>query len=165
MAELVVLEFDSRQQAEEVWARCQRMSRAGTINLADEALAWRDDDGTVQVRHLTHRTRSAALSGAACGSAVGALFLAPMVGLLVGAGCGAIAGRLLVTEPIDGAMVRRVVGCLQPGRAAVFLLVRRSHPAVVDALREYRPMVIRTSLSPEREGALIRALRGEPTAR
>ncbi|WP_066066063.1 DUF1269 domain-containing protein [Frankia sp. EI5c] len=162
MAELVVLELDSRHQAERFLGAVARMSRAGVVDLADEALAWRDDDGRVRVRRLTRRTRSAALSGAVCGAAVGAAFLAPVAGLLVGAGGGVLAGRLLVREPIDGAMVRRVAGCLQPGRAAVFALVRQSRPAALDVLREYRPMVIRTSMSTEREAALARALRGQP---
>lgn len=161
VAELVVLGFSSRNQAERVRQLGRRLSRAGMVELADEAVAWRDEAGRVRVRHPASRLRSAAVSGAVCGAAVGAAFLAPVAGLLVGAAGGAVTGRLVAGETMDTAMVRRVAGCLQPGRAAVFVLVRRSRPGVVEALRDYRPMVIRTSMPRDREEALVRALRGQ----
>lgn len=161
VTELVVLGFSSRKQAERVRQLCRRLSRAGMVELADEAVAWRDEAGRVRVRHPASRLRSAAVSGAVCGAAVGAAFLAPVAGLLVGAAGGAVTGRLVTGETMDTAMVRRVAGCLQPGRAAVFVLVRRSQPGVVEALRDYQPMVIRTSMPRDREEALIRALRGQ----
>lgn len=163
VAELVVLGFDSRRQAEQVWDLGRRMSRQGLVDLADRAVAWREENGAVCVRHGARRVRSAVVGGAVCGATVGAVFLAPAVGLAIGAGGGALARRLLMTETMDSAMIRRIAGHLQPGRAAVFALVRESRPAVIEALREYRPMVIRTSLPPEREDALVRALRGQPS--
>ncbi|WP_018638577.1 DUF1269 domain-containing protein [Parafrankia elaeagni] len=161
VAELVVLGFGSRNQAERVRQLGRRLSRAGMIELADEAVAWRDEAGRVRVRHPASRLRPAAVSGAVCGAAVGAAFLAPVAGLLVGAAGGAVTGRLVAGETMDTAMVRRVAGCLQPGRAAVFVLVSGSQPGVVEALRHYQPMVIRTSMPRDREEALIRALRGQ----
>ncbi|OHV21150.1 hypothetical protein BBK14_07635 [Parafrankia soli] len=159
MAELIVLGFDSRRQAEQVWELGRRLSRQGLVDLADRAVAWREDSGAVHVRHGARRIRSAAVGGAACGATVGAVFLAPVVGLAIGAGGGALAGRLLMAQAMDTGMIRRIAGHLQPGRAAVFALVRESRPAAIVALREHHPMVIKTSLPREREEALARALR------
>jgi uncharacterized membrane protein len=156
-AQLVVLGFDSLEQARQAWALGRGLRREKRLDLADGALVWRDHGGRVTVRRLTSPARTATLGGAVCGWLVGAVFLAPVIGLGLGAGAGALAGRF--TGPaVDDALIRRVAGHLQPGRAAVFALVRRSADEVTAALRPHRPVVIMTTLSAERERRLARAL-------
>ncbi len=164
MAELVVLGFDSRKQAEEVWDVGRRLRTEELVDFEDTALAWREPDGHIKIQQAFNPTAAGTVGGALWGTLIGAIFLVPVVGLAVGAAGGALAGRLSDVG-IDDDMIKRVAGHLQPGKAALFAIVRRSTPdKVVDALRPYNPVVIRTSLTEEREDDLIRALHGVPAS-
>jgi uncharacterized membrane protein len=159
--QLVVLGFDSVERARQVWALGRRLRRAGQLDLADGVLVWRDGDGAVTSRHAVSTARTAAIGGAVCGGVVGAVFFAPVVGLGVGAGLGTLASRL--SGPgVDDALVRRVAGHLQPGRAAVRAMVRRATAEVTAAQRPHHPFVIMTTLPAERERRLARALGLDP---
>lgn len=163
-AKLVVLGFDSHEQARQAWALGRRLRRGRQLDLADGALVWRDGTGDITVRRLGNPGRTATLGGALCGGVVGAVFLAPVLGFGLGAGVGALAGRL--TGPtIDDALIRRVAGHLQPGRAAIFALVGRSATEdVTAALRPHRPVVIMTTLPAGRERRLARLLGQHPAS-
>lgn len=159
--QLVVLGFDSVEQARAAWALGRRLRRARHLGVADGVLVWRDADGRVRIRHAASPARTAALGGAVCGGVVGAVFFAPVVGLGLGAGAGALASRL--TGPgVDDDVVRRIAGHLQPGRAAVLALVRHSTEEVTAALRPHHPMVIMTTLPPDQERRLATVLGRDP---
>ncbi|MCM3926062.1 DUF1269 domain-containing protein [Frankia sp. AiPs1] len=163
MAEqLVVLGFDSVEQARQAWSLGRRLRRDKRLDLADGTLVWRDKRGHITIRRGANPARTAALGGALCGGVIGTVFFAPFVGLGIGAGAGALASRL--SGPgVDADLVRRIAGHLQPGRAAIFALVRGSAAdEVVDALRPHHPVVIMTTLPPERERRLARALGRRP---
>jgi uncharacterized membrane protein len=60
---------------------------------------------------------------------------------------------------INDDLIRRIGEQLQPGKAAVFALIRRStKDKVTDALKQYHPTVLHTNLSRDREQNLIQAL-------
>lgn len=158
MADLVVLGFDSKAKAEEVFNLGGELAREELIDLEDAALAWRDDEGKVKIQQGIPTTAKGATSGALWGSLIGLLFLAPVAGLAVGAATGAAAGKLSDVGISDD-VIKRIAGTLQPGRAAVFALVRRSTPDKVRAaLRPYHPEVIHTSLTKDDEAELVSAL-------
>ncbi|MCK9924592.1 DUF1269 domain-containing protein [Frankia sp. AgPm24] len=158
---LVVLGFDSLEQAREAWVLGRRLRRRRRLDVVDGALVWRDDAGQITIHRLASPPRTAALGGAACGGVLGTLFFAPLIGLGLGAGLGALISRVL-GPGVDEAQIRRVAGHLQPGRAAVFALVRRSGEEAVDevvaALRPHRPRVIMSTLPASRERHLAEAL-------
>ncbi|WP_261555602.1 DUF1269 domain-containing protein [Frankia tisae] len=163
MAEqLVVLGFDSLEQARQAWSLGRRLRREKRLDLADGTLVWRDESGRVTIRRVASPARTAALGGALCGGVIGMVFLAPFVGLGMGAGAGALASR--ISGPgVDDDLVRRIAGHLQPGRAAIFAVVRRSAADdVTAALSRHHPVVIMTTLPPERERWLARALGRRP---
>ncbi|WP_261561880.1 DUF1269 domain-containing protein [Frankia tisae] len=163
MAEqLVVLGFDSLEQARQAWSLGRRLRREKRLDLADGTLVWRDASGRVTIRRVASPARTAALGGALCGGVIGMVFLAPFVGLGMGAGAGALASR--ISGPgVDDDLVRRIAGHLQPGRAAIFAVVRRSAADdVTAALSRHHPVVIMTTLPPERERWLARALGRRP---
>ncbi|MGW5739042.1 MULTISPECIES: DUF1269 domain-containing protein [Streptomyces] len=160
MADLVVLGFSDKEKAEGVLRLAKELSRQELLDLEDAALAWRTADGKVHVNQTYNTTATGAAGGALWGSLFGLLFLMPVFGAAVGAATGAVAGKL-TDIGINDAFVKEIAGTLEPGRAAVFALVRRSTPdRVRDALRPFNPTVIRTSLTKDREEELVAALHG-----
>ncbi|MGW6022197.1 DUF1269 domain-containing protein [Streptomyces sp. NPDC055099] len=158
MADLVVLGFADKEKAEGVLRLSKELSRQELLDLEDAALAWRTMDGKIHVSQTFSTTATGAAGGALWGSLFGLLFLMPVFGAAVGAATGAVAGKLSDVG-INDAFVKEIAGTLEPGRAAVFALVRRSTPdRVRDAVRPFNPTVIRTSLTKDREEELIAAL-------
>src|SRR5690606_27140350 len=105
---------------------------------------------------------SGGLSGALWGTLVGLLFLNPLAGFVVGgaigAGSGALAGSL-IDYGIDDEFIRSLAETLEPDTSALFVLIRKAQPEKVLAeLRGLRGQVLRTSLSPEQEARLQKAL-------
>ena len=158
MADLVVLGFSDRDKAEAVLRLAGDLSKQELLDLEDAAVAWRTMDGKIHV-HQTHSTTGVgAAGGALWGSLFGLLFLMPVFGAAVGAASGAVAGKL-TDIGINDAFVKETANALEPGRAALFALIRRSTPdRVREAVRPFNPTVIRTSLTKDREEELVAAL-------
>jgi uncharacterized membrane protein len=158
MADLFVLGFPSKEKAEAVMELGRDLQKQELLDLEDAALVWRTADGKIKVQQSYSPTAAGATGGALWGLLFGMLFLVPVFGLAVGAASGALAGKL-TDIGIDDKFMKDVAGTLQPGTAAVFALVRRSTPDRVQAaLLPYNPTIIRTSLSAEAEGDLVRRL-------
>lgn len=158
MTDLVVLGFSDKEKAESVLRLSKDLSKQELLDLEDAALAWRTPDGKIHVRQSFSPTAHGAAGGALWGTLFGMLFLMPVFGAAVGAGTGALAGKL-TDVGINDAFIKEIAGTLEPGRAAVFALVRRSTPdRVREALRPFGPTVLRTSLTKEREEELIATL-------
>jgi uncharacterized membrane protein len=54
--------------------------------------------------------------------------------------------------------VKEVSESLQPGSSALFLLVKRAQPAVIDALKPFTGTVYQTTLPTDLEERLVKAL-------
>jgi uncharacterized membrane protein len=84
----------------------------------------------------------------------GLIFFAPLLGMAIGAGIGALTGSM-TDVGIDDDFIRRMRDEIQPGTSALFVL---SSGAVLDRVREAfadQPMVlIETNLSREEEEKL-----------
>jgi len=161
MADLVVLGFTDKDKAEAVLRLSKELSRQELLDLEDAALAWRTMDGKVHVRQSYSLTGTGAAGGALWGTLFGMLFLMPVFGAAVGAATGAVAGKLSDIG-VNDAFIKEVANTLEPGKAAVFALVRRSTPdRVREALRPFNPTVLRTSLTSDREEELIEALQSK----
>ncbi|MGY0488095.1 DUF1269 domain-containing protein [Streptomyces sp. WG-D5] len=160
MADLVVLGFSDKEKAEAVLRLARDLSKQELLDLEDAAVAWRTMDGKIHVHQVHSTTGAGAAGGALWGSLFGLLFLMPVFGAAVGAATGAVAGKL-TDIGINDAFVKETASTLEPGRAALFALVRRSTPdRVRDAVRPFNPTVIRTSLTKDREEDLVAALQG-----
>lgn len=158
MADLVVLGFEDLATARRVFDLGADLQREELIDLEDAALAWRDETGRVRIQQSMPTTAAGAAGGALWGTLIGMLFLAPVAGLAVGAASGALAGKL-TDVGIDDELIKRITAQLEPGKGAVFVLVRRSTPdRVTEALNQYRPTVLHTNLSHDRQEELVRAL-------
>jgi uncharacterized membrane protein len=166
MAHLIVLGFDTRQAAEEVFELGSTLDRSDLLDLADSALVWQDGNGRVRIQQSLSTTAMGAGFGAASGVMWGALIglvvVNPLVGLVVGGVAGASIGArsgALTDLGIDDDLLRGVGEQLQPGKAAVFVLVRKASPdEVIAAVKHHHPTVLQTDLAKDDEIDLIRAL-------
>jgi uncharacterized membrane protein len=86
------------------------------------------------------------------------VFAMPVVGLVIGGAVGAAFGALL-DRGVSGKFVDDVKETLQPGRSALFLVVKdAAADSLIPALRDFEGNVIQTTLDEEAEEALRQAL-------
>jgi len=105
-----------------------------------------------------------ATGGALWGGLIGLIFLSPLLGMAVGAAAGGAAGAL-TDVGVDDKFMKDLGAKLQPGGAAVFVLVRQSTPdKVLPRISQYGGDVIHSSLSTDAEEALQEALRDQTPA-
>jgi uncharacterized membrane protein len=163
MAELFVLGFPSRERAEAVMEITRDEQKRVLLDLQDSALVWRTADGTIKLQQSFRAARPVDADGALWGSLLGLLALMPIFGLAVGVANGPPAGGI-ADLGIEDAFMTDVAAMLEPGAAAVFVLVRRAAPDTVrQSLSPFEPTVLRTSLTQDGEWEITRALR-EATA-
>jgi uncharacterized membrane protein len=160
MAELVVISFPTEAKAEEVRQKLLAMQKDYLIELGDAVIAVKDAKGGIKLNQLLNTTAAAAVSGTFWGSLIGLIFLMPLVGAAIGAASGAITGAL-TDLGINDRWMKEVAAAIQPGTAALFLLIRRvTADKVLEGLRGEGGTVMRTSLDHTKEEALQAALAG-----
>ncbi|HUZ90311.1 MAG TPA: DUF1269 domain-containing protein, partial [Methylocella sp.] len=91
---------------------------------------------------------------------VGLIFLMPLAGAAIGAASGALGGWL-TDAGVNDAFMKEVAESLQPGNAALFLLIRKlTTDKVLEDLKGVGGRVLRTSFDHTQEEALRNALAG-----
>jgi len=169
MSDLVVVGFDKIETADLVLLRLKKLKREYLIDLEDAVVVERDASGEVHIKQSISLTQlgasSGLLSGSLLGALVGMMFLNPVAGFLIGgvfgAGGGALSGSL-TDYGIDDDFIRSLGETLPANSSALFILVRKAQPErVLEELSDVKGKVLRTSLSPEQEQQLQRALSGE----
>lgn len=165
MVDLIVLGFENRDAAEEARRRGVRLDREGALGLNAAALAYRRTDGEIDLVQPIRLASSGAVSGAVGGSLIGLVVLAPMLFTALGAAAGA-AGAGLSAGVLNALFVRRLRELLQPGRAALFLVVTHADDPsrVIEALRPLSPEVLRTTLDETTQRRLIATFSEEADA-
>jgi uncharacterized membrane protein len=158
MKELVVLGFASRELAEEARSLGAELDREGALHLDGAALAYRRDDGRIELVQPMRLAPAGALSGAATGALLGMLLLDPVLFAAVGAAAGA-AGAGLSALGLNRWFLHQVNETLEPGRAALFVVVGggADPDRAIDALQPLGPRVLRTTLDPAAEQRLLAA--------
>jgi len=160
MSDLIVIKFNGADTAERALASVRDVQGSGALGLNDTAVVSSDAAGNVRVRN---EWSSGAETGAVIGGFVGALvtFLFPPAGAAVGAGFGALIGSKLQTG-VEKGFVEDVAESLTPNTSALFLIVKSGSAAdaVVTAFRTFEGTVYQTTLSPDLEDSLRRALSG-----
>ena len=157
MSQLVVVGFNQLEDARNAMGRLRSLERAGRIRFEDTAIVERAEDGKAHVRNEASGTTE---TGAAVGAVLGGLlvFAMPVVGIAIGAAVGAAFGALL-DKGVSGKFVDEVKETLQPGRSALFLVVKDADvEALMPALRDFEGDVIQTTLDEDAEEALRQAL-------
>lgn len=164
MSDLLVIEFPTEAQAEEVRRKLLSMQQEYLIELGDAVVAVKQADGSVKLNQIFQPVKAGALSGALWGSLIGLLFLMPIAGAAVGAAGGALGGKL-TDLGINDQFMRDAAKALHSGNAALFLLIRKmTTDKVLAELRGAGGTVLQSSFDETKEEALREALAAMPTA-
>jgi uncharacterized membrane protein len=164
MSDLVVVAYPSEAKAEEVRQKLLAMQKEYLIELGDAVIAVKDEQGHVKLNQMINTTAAGAVSGAFWGTLIGLIFLMPIAGAAIGAASGAIGGALNDVG-LDDQWMKETAATIQPGTAALFVLVRKvTADKVLDGLKGEGGKVMKTSLDQTKEAALQAALAGVQAA-
>ena len=158
MSDLVVIVYPTEAKAEEVRQLLLALQKEYIIKLSDAVIATKTEAGTIKLNQLMNTTATGAISGSFWGMLVGLLFLNPLVGIAVGAASGAIGGAL-TDVGINDAFMRDLSTSIQPGNAALFVLVQdMTADKVLKEIQGFGGVVLKTSLDETKEQVLRDAL-------
>jgi uncharacterized membrane protein len=162
VSNLVAIAYDDLPQAQEVMGTIGGLVKEHSLALEDAVIVEHRQDGKIKV-HQPSMAGAGAAGGALWGGLIGLIFLMPLFGMAIGAASGAAAGAAS-DYGIDDKFMKELGDKLDPGAAAVFVLVKEAtRDKVVPEISKYGGHVIQSSLSTEQESALQDALdrRGE----
>src|SRR5690348_17742227 len=164
MSDLVVIAFPTEAKAEDVRQKLLAMQKEYLIEMADAVIAIKDDKGHIKLNQLLNTTAVGAVSGTFWGTLIGLIFLMPLAGAAMGAASGALGGAL-TDVGINDKWMKETAAAIQPGTAALFVLVRRvTADKVLEGLKGEGGTVLKTSLDHTKEAALQAALAGVQAA-
>src|SRR5580704_2299919 len=124
MSDLVVIVYPNETKAEEIRTKLFELQKEYLIEINDAVIAVKQDDGKVKLNQMLNTTAMGAASGGFWGLLIGAIFLMPIFGAALGAASGALGGAL-TDFGINDAFMKDLAASLQPGSAALFVLIRK----------------------------------------
>lgn len=158
MSELIAIAYPTEERARAALETIRQLQAAHLVDLDDACYVTRDPRGRVELHQTINVTARGALGGAFWGSLVGLLLLNPLLGLVTGAATGAVAGRL-TDVGISDAFMRQLATEVEPGRAVLFVLLRRvTLDKVLPELGRQGGTVLHTSLPHDVDARLRAAL-------
>ena len=157
VSDLVAIAYPDQATAERVRTRLGDAIKARIIEVDDAVIVTREADGKVKLHQSVSPVGAGAAGGALWGGLIGLLFLAPLLGMAVGAAAGA-AGGALADYGVDNTFMKELGEKLEPGGAALIVLVRKMTPDKILENIQERGQVIQSSLSNEAETQLSEAL-------
>src|SRR5271169_6006223 len=154
MSDLVVIAFPTEAKAEEVRQKLLGMQKEYLLELGDAVVAVKDAKGNIKLNQMINTTASGAVGGAFWGTLIGLIFLMPLAGAALGAASGAVGGAL-TDVGINDKFMKDTAAAIQPGTAALFVLVRKvTADKVLEGLKGEGGTVMKTSLDHTKEAAL-----------
>jgi uncharacterized membrane protein len=158
MSNLIAIAYPDVDTAQQVMTTLGELQVERSIQLEDAVIVTREEGGKVKLHQARSTAGAGAMGGALWGGLIGLLFLAPVLGMVVGAGSGALTGKL-TDVGVNDSFLKELGEKLEPGMAAVIVLVSRSTPdKVIPAVRDYGGTVLQSSLDNEAEARLREAL-------
>ena len=158
MSDLVVIAFPTEAKAEEVRQKLLAMQKEYLLELGDAVVAVKDEKGNIKLKQMINTTAAGAVGGAFWGTLIGLIFLMPLAGAALGAASGAVSGAL-TDLGISNKFMKDTAAAIQPGTAALFVLVRKvTADKVLEGLKGEGGTVLKTSLDHTKETALQAAL-------
>jgi uncharacterized membrane protein len=162
MSVLVVIVYSTEAKAEEMRQKLFSLQKEYLIELSDAVIAVKQDTGKVKLNQLMNTTAVGAVSGGFWGLLIGSIFLMPLLGASLGAASGALGGAL-TDFGINDAFMKELAASLQPGNAALFVLIHKmTTDKVLDAIKGTGGTVLKTSLDHTKEQALRNAMAASP---
>jgi uncharacterized membrane protein len=160
MADLIVITYPTEAKAEEMRTKLFSLQVEYLIEISDAVIAVKHEDGTVKLNQLLNTTAAGAISGGFWGTLIGLVFMVPFVGAAFGAATGALGGAL-TDYGINDQFMKNLAQSIQPGSAALFVLINRmTDDKVLDAIEGTGGVVMKTSLDRTKEQALRDAIAG-----
>ena len=164
MSNLVAIAYPDESTASQVAQTLIELQKEHSIKLDDMVIAHRKPDGKIKLKQSFSPAGTGAAGGALWGGLIGLILFMPLLGMAVGAASGAAAGAA-TDVGVDDKFMKELGEKLQPGGAAVFVLVSQSTPdKVLPRISQYGGEVIHSSLSEQAEETLQEALREHTTA-
>jgi uncharacterized membrane protein len=158
MSDLIAIVYPTEAKAEEVRQRLFELQKEYLIRLGDAVIATKTESGKVKLNQIVNTTAAGAVQGSFWGLLIGVLFLNPLLGVAVGAASGAIGGAL-TDVGIDDKFMKGLSESLQPGSAALFVLVQQvTADKVLKEVEKHGGTVLKTSLDETKEQVLRDAL-------
>ncbi len=158
MSDLIAIVYPSEAEAEEVRQRLLKLQKEYLIKLSDAVIAVKTEAGPVKLNQLVNTTAAGAASGSFWGLLIGVLFLNPILGVALGAASGALGG-VLADYGINDAFMKELSANLQPGKAALFVLIQEmTADKVLKEIQDAGGVVLKTSLDDSKEKLLRDAL-------
>jgi uncharacterized membrane protein len=158
MSNLVVIVYPTLEKAEEVRKRLFELQKEYLIKLGDAVIATKSPDGQIQLHQIVNTTASGAVSGSFWGLLIGVLFLNPLLGAALGAAGGALGGAL-TDFGINDPFMKQLAASIHPGESALFVLIKEmTADKVIEQIKDYGGVVLKTSLDDAKEQALRHAL-------
>jgi uncharacterized membrane protein len=157
MSQIVVVSFDSEDDARSALKTLRGLEHGGAIRFEDTAIVVHHANGKVEVKNeVSGTTETGAVVGALLGGLLFVIF--PLAGIALGAAAGAGIGAAL-GNGVDRKFVEDVKAQLPAGKSALFLVIKDTvADAVIPALRSYHGELIQTTLDSETEESLRQAL-------
>ena len=151
MSELLVIGYDTPEEAEQARVTLIDLSRDYLVDVGDAVVAAVDAKGRIKLNQMVNLWTVGASGGAFWGILVGLLFLHPLIGVAAGAASGALMGALS-DYGINDDFMKKVAAVLKPGQAALFIMARKtSSERVLEKLGEKGGHIIRTNLDLSQE--------------
>lgn len=164
MSTLIAIVYPTEAKAEEVRRKFIELQKQYLVTLGDAVIATKNESGEVKLNQLVSMTAAGAVSGSFWGLLIGLIFLNPLIGAAVGAASGAVGGAL-TDVGINDKFMKDLAGSLQPGNAALFVLVQEmTADKVLKEISHFGGTVLRTSLDETKEQALRDALKQDSAA-
>ena len=158
MSDLVAIIYPSEAKAEEVRQRLFKLQKEYLITISDAVIAVKTEAGPIKLNQLVNTTAIGAVSGSFWGLLIGVIFLNPILGVALGAASGALGGALS-DYGIDDAFMKELATSMQPGNAALFVLIKNMTPdKVLREIQDAGGTVLKTSLDDTKEQQLRDAL-------
>ena len=158
MGNLFVVGFDEPNQAERVHLKLEKLQSEGVVDLADVAVAVKDETGKAKLHHAGNLLAEGAVFPSFCGSLANLIFL--------NATAGGASGPLADVGITDRFM-KELATVLIPSRSVLFVLTRRptsDKDRVLEELKGLGGKIFMTSLSHEDEARLQAALNATKSA-
>lgn len=158
MSNLIVIVFDDAEQAGKLRDTLKSVEHQGRMRLDDSAVVVKDANGKIHVKDQMDRgVKVGAVTGGFLGLLLASVFF-PIGGIIIGATLGGLIGKTAGLG-ISKSFVKEVSESMTENSSALFVIVRDSDPDLaVAALRPYKGKILQTTLDPEDEETLRRAL-------
>jgi len=164
MSTLVAIAYPDRATADEVVGTLSRLQTEHLISIEDAVVVTRNAEGKVKLHQTKKLAASGAAGGALWGGLIGLIFFMPLLGMAIGAATGAATGAL-TDIGVDDQFMKDLGTKLQPGGAALIVLIRSSTPdRVLPEVASFGGEVIQTSLTSEAEEHLRTVLEARDAA-